>query len=286
MSLKRIVLLAVSAFSMLSIYVIIQHERLPLVQNGEAGDVHVYLRKSKEQQGSGTSLVWEGFKKEVADKSIKYFKDFQNLTRILDKHALRPSRSPVFINSSQYQPPIVVTSSPKVETLPSVVTVATDPPVTRHGARRGSLTCKGQQIDSEVIYWKIVPGDNEYESPITPHHGVHHDRYLTYEYDEGGWNNIRMGMECHIVMAHAMGRTLVIPAQQHLYLLGRTHVDKHGNKRDEMGFEDFFDMDLLRGHKGFHVLSTKEFLLKEVGVGDWGMWQSGVVGPGRGRILR
>lgn len=37
--------------------------------------------------------------------------------------------------------------------------------------RKGTLTCKGKQIDSEVIYWKIVPGDKSYESPITPHHG-------------------------------------------------------------------------------------------------------------------
>ena len=28
-----------------------------------------------------------------------------------------------------------------------------------------------------------------------------------------------MGVECVIVMAHAMGRTLVIPPQEHLYLL-------------------------------------------------------------------
>ena len=57
----------------------------------------------------------------------------------------------------------------------------------------GQLKCGGKYIDSEVIYWKIVPGDSTYESPITPHHGMHHDRYLSYEYDEGGWNNIRMG---------------------------------------------------------------------------------------------
>jgi hypothetical protein len=63
--------------------------------------------------------------------------------------------------------------------------------------RTGLLKCGGKYIDSEVIYWKIVPGDNTYESPITPHHGLHHDRYLSYEYDEGGWNNIRMGyVEC------------------------------------------------------------------------------------------
>ena len=30
-----------------------------------------------------------------------------------------------------------------------------------------------------------------------------------------------------------------------------------------MGFEDFFDVDLLRSHKGFHMMQMKEFLSKE-----------------------
>ena len=88
------------------------------------------------------------------------------------------------------------------------------------GEKRGTLTCEGKQTDSEVIYWKIVEKDKDFESPITPHHGIHNDRYITFEYDHGGWNNARIGMECLIVVAHAMGRTIVIPPQQHLYLLG------------------------------------------------------------------
>lgn len=134
----------------------------------------------------------------------------------------------------------------------------------RYGAQKGILICNGEKIDSEVVYWKIVPGDNEFESPITPHHGLHHDRYLTFEYDNGGWNNIRMGVEALIVLAHAMGRTLVIPPQQHLYLLGESHKDKHdAHPHDEMGFEDFFDINLLRSHQGFHVLTMEQFLQQE-----------------------
>lgn len=71
-------------------------------------------------------------------------------------------------------------------------------------------------------------------------------------------------MECVLVVAHAMGRTLVIPPQQHLYLLGQEHKDKHDTKaHDEMGFEDFFDISLLRSHEGFHVMEMTEFLAKE-----------------------
>jgi hypothetical protein len=53
-------------------------------------------------------------------------------------------------------------------------------------SKKGILICDNKQIDSEVIYWKIVEGDNSYESPITPHHDLHHDRYVTFEYDQGG----------------------------------------------------------------------------------------------------
>lgn len=29
--------------------------------------------------------------------------------------------------------------------------------------RKGLLLCAGEPLDSEVIYWKVVPGDSEYE---------------------------------------------------------------------------------------------------------------------------
>ena len=144
--------------------------------------------------------------------------------------------------------------------------------------KRGTLTCHGKEVDSEIIYWRKVRGDRHYESPITPHHDLHHDRYLTFEYDHGGehiyimmfliytfiwiayllfdvilsgWNNVRMGMECLLVFAHATGRTVVIPPAQHLYLLRKTHKDKHETEEhDEMGFEDFFDLDILKNHLG------------------------------------
>ena len=37
--------------------------------------------------------------------------------------------------------------------------------------QKGELICNGKPTDSEIIYWKHVPGDDTYESPITPHHG-------------------------------------------------------------------------------------------------------------------
>ena len=58
---------------------------------------------------------------------------------------------------------------------------------------------------------------------------------------------MRMGVESLAVVAHAMGRTVVIPPQQHLYLISENHKDKHDAKpHNEMGFEDFYDINLLR----------------------------------------
>jgi hypothetical protein len=56
----------------------------------------------------------------------------------------------------------------------------------RHDSKRGILICNGQEVNSEIIYWKDVPGDDVFESPITPHHAEHNDRYLSFEYDNGG----------------------------------------------------------------------------------------------------
>ena len=44
-------------------------------------------------------------------------------------------------------------------------------------------------------------------------------KYLTFEYDIGGWNNIRLALESVIIFAIITNRILVLPPQLHLYLL-------------------------------------------------------------------
>lgn len=134
---------------------------------------------------------------------------------------------------------------------------------------RGQLKCNGKYVDSEVIYWKINPNDYYYESPITPHHGDHHDKFLTFQYDFGGWNNMRMSFECISVVAHATGRTLVLPPEQSLYLLSKLHKDKDKVKaHTQMQLEDFYDFNLIKQQKGFHIMSMEEFLEREGKSGD------------------
>jgi hypothetical protein len=71
---------------------------------------------------------------------------------------------------------------------------------------------------SELIYWRDIPSDASFtgpyynpqiqESNVAP---FQRPKYLTFEMDGSGWNNIRLGFENMMLLAHSMGRTLVLP---------------------------------------------------------------------------
>lgn len=251
MSVRRLLLLSVSAFSILSIYMFIQHEQQFHFGDFQQGEkIHQYLRRGMDYAQEYERNFLKVF--DSTNASL-HFNDSNIFAHIAEEEEVTGGRA------SHISHP--------TPTHPSAPAVSVESPKEEGSERRGLLKCNGKLVDSEVIYWKIVPGDNVFESPITPHHGLHHDRYLSYEYDEGGWNNIRMGMECLIVLAHAMGRTLIIPPPQHLYLLNKGHVDPSGKEKRQMGFEDFFDLSLLETQSGFHMLTTSEFLKREGVVG-------------------
>jgi hypothetical protein len=46
-------------------------------------------------------------------------------------------------------------------------------------------------------------------------------KYLVFQPDLGGWNNIRMAAETAIMFAMASGRTLVLPPKLSFYLLDK-----------------------------------------------------------------
>uniref|UniRef100_A0A7S3NKG5 O-fucosyltransferase family protein n=1 Tax=Aureoumbra lagunensis TaxID=44058 RepID=A0A7S3NKG5_9STRA len=131
-------------------------------------------------------------------------------------------------------------------------------------SKPGKLMCEGKEIKSEVVYWKDVSSDKEYIAPTAKQDS--YEQYLTFEYDMGGWNNVRMGVECIVVVAHATGRTLVVPPPQNLYLLGAPQIDpKTGKKKHKkLGFSDFFNLDALRSHKGLKVLTMEAFLQRQL----------------------
>lgn len=70
-----------------------------------------------------------------------------------------------------------------------------------------------------------------------------------------------MAMETALVLSHAMGRTLVLPPEQKMYLLSNS-------KKKHFGFNDFFHLDAVSiEHKGFKVITMEEFLVREAMTG-------------------
>jgi len=124
---------------------------------------------------------------------------------------------------------------------------------------------KGAASDctEEVAYWLNFPDDAAPRLPdpramgLDP--GVTKDsgRYVTFETDHGGWNNIRMAFEAVAVFALVTRRTLVMPPAQFLYLLNK---DSQG-KNNKLGVRDIFDMEDLGKH--LDVITMEEFLQRE-----------------------
>ena len=107
--------------------------------------------------------------------------------------------------------------------------------------------------EKEMAFWSDIPSDASYKSPFLDEG---EERFLTFEPDHGGWNNIRMGMETALVLAHSMGRTLVLPPPQRFYLL-----NKDAAQKNTFDFGDFFHLDSIAvEHEGLNVITSEEFL--------------------------
>lgn len=121
------------------------------------------------------------------------------------------------------------------------------------------LSCKDHggpddESASEMVFWSDIPSDSTYKSPF-----YDPEKYLTFEPDIGGWNNIRMAYETILVLAHATGRTLVLPPENKMYLLGK----------DSLSFNDFFHLDSIAlEHEGMNIITMEQFLKKKALSGE------------------
>lgn len=88
-------------------------------------------------------------------------------------------------------------------------------------------------------------------------------KFVVFQPDLGGWNNIRMGLEIVILFAYATGRILVLPPPAVLYLL---HMNKNWDDNKQT-MRDFIAFDRLEwaDHSGdvankLDVMTMKQFL--------------------------
>lgn len=128
----------------------------------------------------------------------------------------------------------------------------------------------GPADTSDWVYWRDIPVDALHVSPFHRQRRRNNqteddnewEEYLTFEPDEGGFNNIRMAMETILALAFAMGRTLVLPPEQQLYLLKQKD---HGQK-SAFTFNDFFHMESIHTeHAGLNIITMQEFLQRTAG---------------------
>ncbi|MGB5705931.1 MAG: O-fucosyltransferase family protein, partial [Arenicellales bacterium] len=87
------------------------------------------------------------------------------------------------------------------------------------------------------------------------------NKYITFELDCGGLNNIRMQFEYISVIAAITGRTLVLPPADAWYLINRGPISREGDLGGVSHHSDFFDIEALRAW--IPVVSAEQFIRKE-----------------------
>jgi len=128
------------------------------------------------------------------------------------------------------------------------------------GAKRGSIQCDSDADVSSLAYWNDPQGfrDEAFVSPFRVTSSSGKSKYLTFEPDIGGFNNIRMSFENIIVMAAATGRVLVLPPSQYIYLL-----------HNRNNFDHFFPLFSEEFQKRVKVITMKQFLKDQFAKGGY-----------------
>jgi hypothetical protein len=170
----------------------------------------------------------------------------------------------------------------KAPSLPRSLSCNTPPTTGGDDAQHkvAGLTCAAHggpfdtRVTDEMVYWRDIPRDAEFVSPF--YNAQDEPKYLTFEPDEGGFNNIRMAFETAVVMAVATGRILVLPPKQQLYLLWKNGQEEGGNRQQEsqFGFSDFYHLfsiekeHIVNGN-GLRLITMEEFLKREALAGHF-----------------
>jgi len=85
------------------------------------------------------------------------------------------------------------------------------------------------------------------------------NRYLVFDVDEGGLNNIRLALEYVVILAALTGRTLVLPAKSAWYLINYGPMPE-SEKGGTTEFGDIYNIDALAN--ALPVINTEQFIGK------------------------
>lgn len=107
---------------------------------------------------------------------------------------------------------------------------------------------------SEMVYWEDIEIDAKFISPFKRKDTT---QYLTFEPDGAGFNNVRMGVETVVALAHAMGRTLVVPPDRTIWAIDSAENEQ----KNSFSFDEFFHFEsIISEHPGLNIISMEEFL--------------------------
>ncbi|KAL9188523.1 hypothetical protein ACHAXT_006901 [Thalassiosira profunda] len=154
----------------------------------------------------------------------------------------------------------------------SVETVSRTNPIPIHGSSGAGLDCGNlggpfsEAEYSEIVYWWDIPSDASFASPFYNQQAQEakstsfwKTKYLTFEMDDAGFNNMRLGLENVILLAHSMGRTLVMPPRRQM---AHGLADSSGSK--VVSFSDFYDLAAISSRqKGLNIITMEQFLERE-----------------------
>jgi len=116
----------------------------------------------------------------------------------------------------------------------------------------GSPPCKRGE-DGSIVYWRKWTD----ETPVwpSPYKGKEGEeiKYVTFEPDVGGFNNMRMAFDNFVLFALATGRTLVLPDKYPMRLSKK--------ERALDGLSDFYDVSAWKAY--VNVIPMQEFLEKQ-----------------------
>jgi hypothetical protein len=154
-----------------------------------------------------------------------------------------------------------------LKTVPTTLTSMKSPQKTKVQSRcQLSFPSKCTISKNLIRYWEDTT-DSCFVSPLRQQYGlqapnVTDRRYVVFQPDLGGWNNIRMALEVVILYALVTGRILVMPPHAVLYLL-------NGNKKwdaNKSTMDDYLDFERMKAHNGLEVMEMEEFLTTVAGL--------------------